>query len=57
MRKTVELHDLAEPVQREILDCAMNVGIPIERIMGWINEGITAAETSYDTNEMEVGGE
>jgi len=43
MRKTVELHDLAEEVQREILDCAVNVGFPIERIMGWVNAGIAAA--------------
>jgi len=43
MRKMVELHDLAEAVQREILDCAVNYGAPIERIMGWINAGIAAA--------------
>jgi len=57
MRKTVELHDLAEDVQREILDCAVNVGVPIERIMGWINAGIAAAKAWDDANELEVAGE
>jgi len=43
MPKTVELNDLADEIQVDILSCAVNYGVPITRIMGWINAGIAAA--------------
>jgi len=56
MPKTVELHDLPQEDQREILDCAVNVGVQIEKIMRWVNAGVAVA-VACDTNELEVSGE
>lgn len=54
MTKLIELHDLPEDVQREILDCAVNVGINIEKIMRWINVGAALNDPDEEEGDFDA---
>jgi len=38
----IELQDLPDGIQAEILQCAVDSGLPLVTIMGWINAGVVA---------------